>query len=81
PETKFYYDLLGNLVGTRDANGNLSTQQWNYGQQQPAIAKSWDAMGYSKVVQYDGLCNLRTSTDELNRRTEYAYDAENRLIE
>ncbi|WP_157768492.1 hypothetical protein, partial [Burkholderia ambifaria] len=81
PETKFYYDLLGNLVGTRDANGNLSTQQWNYGQQQPAIAKSWDAMGYSKVFQYDGLCNLRTSTDELNRRTEYAYDAENRLIE
>ncbi|HEF5873488.1 TPA: LysM peptidoglycan-binding domain-containing protein, partial [Burkholderia cenocepacia] len=81
PETKFYYDLLGNLVGTRDANGNLSTRQWNYGQQQPAIAKSWDALGYSKVFQYDGLGNLRTSTDELNRRTEYAYDAGNRLIE
>ncbi|OXI87197.1 hypothetical protein CFB40_16105 [Burkholderia sp. AU31652] len=81
PETKFYYDLLGNLVGTRDANGNLSTRQWNYGQQQPSIAKSWDAMGYSKAFQYDGMGNLRTSTDELNRKTEYAYDAENRLIE
>ncbi|WP_143016741.1 LysM peptidoglycan-binding domain-containing protein [Paraburkholderia phenazinium] len=81
PLTTFYYDLTGNLVGQKDANGNLSTQQWNYGLAQPGVAKSWDAMGYSKVFQHDVRGDLRVSTDELNRRTDYTYDGEHRLIE
>jgi YD repeat-containing protein len=81
PLTYFYYDLTGNLVGLKDANGGLSTQQWNYGLATAAVAKSWDALGYSKSFQYDSLGNMRVSTDELNRRTDYSYDAENRLIE
>ncbi|MBN3815101.1 LysM peptidoglycan-binding domain-containing protein [Paraburkholderia sp. Se-20369] len=81
PETRFYYDLTGNLIGMKDANGNLTTQQWNYGTAKPAVAKSWDALGYSKVSQYDGFGNLRTTLDELGRRTDYIYDARNRLIE
>ncbi|MBB5448457.1 hypothetical protein HDG38_007110, partial [Paraburkholderia sp. WSM4177] len=40
-------------MGLRDANGHLSTQQWNYGLAQPAVAQSWDAMGYSKNFSYD----------------------------
>ncbi|MDR5774170.1 MULTISPECIES: hypothetical protein, partial [unclassified Caballeronia] len=81
PLTHFYYDRTGNLVGLLDANGHLSTQQYNYGTATPSISKSWDALGYSKVYQYDGFSNLRASTDELGRRTEYRYDAKNRLIE
>ncbi|WLE58835.1 LysM peptidoglycan-binding domain-containing protein [Burkholderia plantarii] len=81
PETSFYYDRTGNLVGTRDADGNLSTQQWNYGSATPTIAKIWDALGNAKQMQYDSFGNLRTSYDELRRRTDYLYDAKNRLIE
>ncbi|RQQ00438.1 LysM peptidoglycan-binding domain-containing protein [Burkholderia stagnalis] len=81
PETRFYYDLTGNLIGMKDANGSLTTQQWNYGTAKPAVAKSWNALGYSKVSQYDGFGNLRTTLDELGRRTDYIYDARNRLIE
>ncbi|OLL30852.1 hypothetical protein BTH42_14850 [Burkholderia sp. SRS-W-2-2016] len=81
PLTSYYYDLTGNLVGLKDANGHLSTQQWNYGLAQPAVAQSWDAMGYSKRFSYDALGNLRVSVDELSRRTDYTYDNANRLIE
>ncbi|SAL10824.1 LysM peptidoglycan-binding domain-containing protein [Caballeronia telluris] len=81
PLTHFYYDLTGNLVGLLDANGHLSTQQYNYGTASPSVAKSWDALGYSKAYQYDGYGNLRVSSDELGRRTDYKYDARNRLTE
>ncbi|MGF6696601.1 YD repeat-containing protein [Paraburkholderia sp. MM5496-R1] len=81
PLTTYYYDLTGNLVGLKDANGHLSTQQWNYGLAQPAVAQSWDAMGYGKNFSYDAVGNLRVSTDELGRRTDYTYDRVNQLIE
>ena len=79
PQTRFYYDLTGNLVGLKDANGHLSTQQWNYSVDQPAVAKSWDAQGSAKTFAYDGFGNLRKSTDEIGRLTQYIYDNGNRL--
>ncbi|BFG79438.1 hypothetical protein PTKU46_74710 [Paraburkholderia terrae] len=81
PLTNFYYDRTGNLVGLKDANGYLTTKQWNYGLAKPAVSKSWDALGYSKAYQYDSFGNVRVSLDELNRRTDYSYDAENRLAQ
>ncbi|MGT0194101.1 LysM peptidoglycan-binding domain-containing protein [Burkholderia pyrrocinia] len=81
PETRFYYDRVGNLVGLKDANGNLATQQWNYGSLKPTLAKSWDALGFAKTMQYDTFGNLRTLIDELGRQTNYLYDNRNRLIE
>ncbi|KVT75692.1 hypothetical protein WT25_02040 [Burkholderia territorii] len=81
PETRFYYDLTGNLVGLKDANGNLTTQQWNYGSAKATVARTWDALGFSKAMQYDVFGNLRTTIDELGRRTDYGYDKMNRLIE
>ncbi|MGU7783235.1 LysM peptidoglycan-binding domain-containing protein [Burkholderia sp. PU8-34] len=81
PETTFYYDRTGNLVGLLDANGNLSTQQWNYGLAQPAVARAWDAQGYSKSYGYDTRGNMRVYTDELGRRTDYTYDQWSNLIQ
>ncbi|VWD13659.1 Rhs family protein [Burkholderia lata] len=81
PETRFYYDLTGNLVGLKDANGNLTTQQWNYGAPKATMARTWDALGFSKTMQYDVFGHLRTSIDELGRRTDYRYDKMDRLIE
>ncbi|KVG05594.1 hypothetical protein WJ24_26845 [Burkholderia vietnamiensis] len=81
PETRFYYDRVGNLVGLKDANGNLATQQWNYGSLKPTVAKSWDALGFAKTMQYDTFGNLRALIDELGRQTSYLYDNRNRLIE
>ncbi|WP_338638622.1 LysM peptidoglycan-binding domain-containing protein [Burkholderia pyrrocinia] len=80
PETRFHYDLAGNLVGIKDANGNLSTHQWNYGLAQPAVARSWDALGHDKRFAYDAQGNLRVLYDELSRRTDFSYDAGDRLI-
>ncbi|KGB98446.1 LysM peptidoglycan-binding domain-containing protein [Burkholderia cepacia] len=74
PETTFYYDRTGNLVGLLDANGNLSTHQWNYGLAQPAVARVWDAQGNGKSYGYDVRGDLRVYTDELGRRTDYTYD-------
>jgi len=80
PETTFYYDRTGNLVGLRDANGNLSTHQWNYGLSQAAVSRVWDAQGYSKSYGYDVRGDVRVYTDELGRRTDYAYDQWHHLI-
>ncbi|AMO95601.1 lysM domain protein [Collimonas fungivorans] len=77
PETLFSYDRTGNLLGMKDANGNLTTQQWNYGTGK--VAASWDAARYSKTSQYDQLGNLRIQSDELQQQTSYDYDNLGRL--
>lgn len=71
PETLFSYDRTGNLVGLRDANGNLTTQSWNYGTGK--VDTNWDAESNSKTSQYDQLGNLRIQVDELKQKTSYDY--------
>ncbi|MGF6291891.1 MULTISPECIES: hypothetical protein [Paraburkholderia] len=71
PLATYYYDLTGNLVGLKDANGHLSTQQGKYGLAQPAVSKSSYAMGYSKSFSCDAVGILRTSVDELYRRVHH----------
>ncbi|MEO6938252.1 MAG: LysM peptidoglycan-binding domain-containing protein [Collimonas sp.] len=72
PETLFSYDRTGNLMGMKDANGNLITQTWNYGTGK--VDTSWDATRNYKTSQYDQLGNLRIQTDELRQATSYDYD-------
>ncbi|KVO18839.1 hypothetical protein WL40_02120 [Burkholderia ubonensis] len=74
PETRFHHDLTGNFVGMKDANGNLSTHQWNYELAQPGVARSSGALGHVKRFAHDALGNLRIQYDELKRRTDYLSD-------
>jgi len=87
PQTAYVYDRLGQLVGTRDANGNLSTQRWN-----DALGKvvtEFHADNGVVVYQYDALGDQRVKVESLDigsvgaasaRRTDYTYDKGARLV-
>jgi len=79
-ETRYYYDAAGNLIGTRDAGGNLATQRWHFGAERAQVAQSWVADGGTKKNGYDVFGNLRTATNEDNWQSTYQYDALNRLV-
>ncbi|ALN92397.1 LysM peptidoglycan-binding domain-containing protein [Lysobacter gummosus] len=79
PEQVYYYDLAGSVVGYRDANNNLTTQAWNYGTAKPSLIAEWHPDGGVKRFEYDVLGNQRVAIDELGYRTDYSYDAGNRL--
>ncbi|QQP94346.1 LysM peptidoglycan-binding domain-containing protein [Lysobacter enzymogenes] len=80
PFTQYVNDLAGNVVAYRDANGNLTTQAWNYGSAKPTLVGEWHADGGFKRFQYDVFGNQRVSVDELGRTTGYGYDRGNRLV-
>ncbi|WP_394539614.1 hypothetical protein PRJ39_02970 [Lysobacter enzymogenes] len=80
PSVDYVYDLAGSVVAYRDANGNLTTQAWNYGSAQPTLVGEWHADGGFKRFQYDVFGNQRVVVDEIGRRTRYGYDLGNRLI-
>ncbi|WP_322026153.1 LysM peptidoglycan-binding domain-containing protein [Burkholderia sp. BCC1977] len=91
PETRYYYDLAGNVVGTRDANGNLTTQRLNYGLLVPSVAREWQGIrangmsdGGSRISGYDEFGNLRIFNEQVEgstwRRTDYTYDKLSHLI-
>lgn len=81
PTEHYSYNLNGQLVGKRDANGNQSTAEINAAGQ--AVAE-WHpgAAGGSVAVRkaYDVFGNLRTVTDEIGRVTNNSYDLNNRLV-
>jgi len=81
PEQTYYYDLAGSLVGYLDANGNLTTQAWNYGSAKPSVSQEWHADGGSKTYRYDVFGNQRVMIDEIGHQTDYRYDNGNRLVQ
>ncbi|MGH8043134.1 MAG: hypothetical protein ACREOX_00855, partial [Stenotrophomonas sp.] len=81
PETRYTYDRVGSLIAYKDANGNLTTQAWNYGSATPVVATEWHADGGVKSYGYDVYGNQRVVVDEIGRRTDYTYDAGNRLVQ
>ena len=82
PTEHYSYDLNGQQVGKRDANGNQSTVQINAAGQTVAEWHPGAAAGSQAVVRktYDVFGNLRSVTDEIGRETDNSYDANNRLI-
>jgi len=87
PQTQYSYDRTGRLVGQIDPNGNLTTQIWNDGT--GTVAQEFRADGGTTVYQVDVFGNQRVKIDALDvysinaasgRRTDYTYDAGNRLI-
>ncbi|MED5595887.1 GH-E family nuclease [Janthinobacterium sp. P210006] len=82
PVTLYYYDASNQLIGVRDANGNLNTQTLlpGYGSE-GRIVSEFHADGGVKTAGYDVFGDLRTLTDELQRVTKNRYDQGGRLIE
>ncbi|MET3496938.1 Ig-like domain repeat protein [Variovorax boronicumulans] len=81
PTEHYSYDLNGQLVGKRDANGNQSTVEINAAGQAVVEWHPGAAAGSrTKVLKaYDVFGNLRTVTDEIGRVTNNEYDWNNRL--
>ncbi|MDN6888161.1 LysM peptidoglycan-binding domain-containing protein, partial [Variovorax sp. CAN2819] len=81
PTEHYSYDLNGQLVGKRDANGNQSTVELNAAGQAVAEWHPGAAAGSLVAVRksYDVFGNLRTVTDENLRVTNNEYDFNNRL--
>jgi YD repeat-containing protein len=76
PVTRNYYDSLGRLIGTRDANGNVNSLTLNNA---GAVLSETHADGGTKWFLYDIFGNQKVINDELNFRTWKNYDAANRL--
>ena len=79
--TQYRYDAMGNLVSTQDARGNANRQQWLAGSQdgQGKVIREDHADGSFKDMAYDQRGNLRTTTENGARRTDYSYDQLGRL--
>jgi YD repeat-containing protein len=77
PTTRYYYDELGQLVGTQDANSDQLAAGQKYFSTRVVVAgrveKEFDPLGYSKRYVYDRLGNKRQEFDELSQETEYLY--------
>lgn len=77
PRTTYYVDRAGNMLATRDANGNLLSQlllgDGSY------MGAEFHADGGKKVNAYDIFGDVRYSIDEIDQRTDYSYDKNGRL--
>ncbi|MCT8176736.1 Ig-like domain repeat protein [Variovorax sp. CY25R-8] len=86
PTDHYSYDLNGQLVGKRDANGYQSTVELDAAGQAVAEWHPGSSTGTSagRLVAvrktYDLFGNLVTVSDELKRLTRNIYDANDRLI-
>lgn len=86
PTTRYYYNEMGELVGTQDANSELlaadqkyflSRRVWVNGR----LEKEFDAYGNAKTYVYDRLGDKRQEIDALNQLTSYSYDKRGALTQ
>ncbi|MFA6303647.1 MAG: pesticin C-terminus-like muramidase [Legionella sp.] len=77
PELFYAYDALGQLIGLVDANSHGTTKEYDtLGQ----LTIETDAKGYKRKKHYNLLGELSDFTNELEAKTYYTYDKNNRLV-
>jgi YD repeat-containing protein len=85
PEESYFYDVSGRLVGTRDANGTLSSRALlagtGYGGTEALSVAEFHPDGGVIRSSYDQFGDLRISVNEVGRITRMSYDARGRLIQ
>lgn len=78
PVNQWFYDALGRLIGTRDANGNLRTQELDAAGQ---LVRTVDALGSATLYAYDALGQQRIVQNPAGYLTYNEYDLLGRLVE
>ena len=85
PIDQLYYDVSGRLIGSRDANGRLTTRQLlagtGYGGSEALVLREFHPDGGVLANGYDVFGDLRTASDALGRTTLNGYDALGRLTQ
>ncbi|MBN8491307.1 MAG: tandem-95 repeat protein, partial [Burkholderiales bacterium] len=72
PSTQYFYDEVGNLVKTIDANGRES--RVDYDELNRAVASWTQDIDKPALIHYDDLGRIEWREDEEGRRTTYGYD-------
>ncbi|HEX8620555.1 MAG TPA: LysM peptidoglycan-binding domain-containing protein [Allosphingosinicella sp.] len=85
PTEYYYYDRAGRLIGSRDANGNLTTRSLLAGTghdgSEALVTYEYHSDGGYLRNDYDVFGDKRVSWDEIGRRTDMAYDAMGRVTQ
>ncbi|UZW62161.1 putative Ig domain-containing protein [Lysobacter enzymogenes] len=78
PVNEWFYDALGRLIGTRDANGNTRLNEYDAAGQ---LVRSFDAFGQATLYAYDALGQQRLVQSPVGRLTYQDYDKRGRIVE
>lgn len=76
--TNYSYDLVGNLLTTKDANNHTTTNSYDVLNR---LVTQKDPLTNSFSWQYDGLDRLVKYTDAKGQQTTYSYDTASRLLQ
>jgi RHS repeat-associated protein len=78
--TEMAYDLVGNVVSTKDAKGTINKYTYDaLNRRTKAIAAVGTVVENTTQYQYDDRGNLTATVDPLGHRTKSTYDSLNRL--
>ncbi len=76
--TEYDYDSLGNLVEVQDANGHVTSYEYD---DLSRLTREIDPLLHAWEYSYDAVGNLISSLDANGYTTLYGYDALNHLVE
>ena len=80
PVITFNYDYNGNCLNETKANGEVINYTYNGRNWLMTQVESLNGKTYTTSFDYDGVGNKRFVTDNKGNKTEYQYDALNRLV-
>ncbi|WP_046655866.1 putative Ig domain-containing protein [Lysobacter capsici] len=78
PVNQWFYDALGRLIGTRDANGNTRSNEYDAAGR---LVATRDALGQTTRFAFDALGNQRITQNPLGYLTYQDYDRLGRVIQ